>query len=183
VNIEVRLARPQGLKDVLGVLDEAAAWLQTIGLQQWPESYSRDPALVRLAHDLIDKQEMFIACDGDAAVGCFRLSFEENAYWPGGGTACYLFSLAVRRSYAGQGVGQLMLDSAAHFGADRGCAELRLDCFAGNQKLRDYYANAGFEWRGDIEVVSAENSVAVPQQNRGRPYYLSLFARRLIADS
>ncbi len=184
MDVEVRVALPDDLDDVLGVLDEAAAWLQSIGMaQQWPPSFSADGALRRLTHDLIEKQEMFIACSRGAVIGCFRLSFEENVYWPHGETAVYLFSLAVRRAYSRQGVGQFMLDWAAQHAADRGRSELRLDCFAANQKLRDYYLNAGFDWQGDIEVVSAETSVAVPEQNRGNPYLISLFRRKANGDS
>jgi ribosomal protein S18 acetylase RimI-like enzyme len=183
VNIDVRAGTPQDVDAVIAVLDEASAWLQSIGVtDQWPVSFSGDSALIQLVEGLIEKQEMYVACDGATVAGCFRLKQEPDATWPDEVPAAYLYSLAVKRNYAAQGVAQCMLDWATEHISMMGLSELRLDCWAGNQRLRDYYAAAGFEWRGDIEVVSSEDNATVPRQNRGAPYQVSLFARRASQD-
>ncbi|HEX5368322.1 MAG TPA: GNAT family N-acetyltransferase [Dehalococcoidia bacterium] len=176
MEIMVCVARPDQLGEVLGVLDEAAAWLQSIGVtRQWPAFYSTNDALIAAVSAHIDLAEVFVARDGPSVIGCFRLSSEPEPRWPG--EAAYLSSLAVRRAYAGRGVARSMLDWAADRAATLGKSELRLDCWAGNAKLRSFYSEAGFEWRGDIEVVSDGETVPVSEENRGERYFVSLFVR------
>ncbi len=64
VDIEVRLALPNELDAVLAVLDEAAAWLQSIGVQQWPEFFSRDAELVEQTRRFIDAGYFYVAAVG-----------------------------------------------------------------------------------------------------------------------
>ncbi len=74
--------------------------------------------------------------------------------WPDGAQdAVLLFKLSVRRSVAGQGVARWLLDWAAEHTRQRGKSELRLDCWAGNERLKGYYADAGFESCGDVELT------------------------------
>ncbi len=76
---------------------------------------------------------------GETVVGCFRLEprAPEDGAWPSDAPVTYLYSLAVRRDVAGSGVGRGMLQRAWEIASAQGSAELRLDCYAGNTKLRD----------------------------------------------
>jgi hypothetical protein len=58
VTLEIALAA-----DVLTVLDDAAAYLQHIGVTpQWPPSFSADPNWARLVPELIAAGQIFVAC-------------------------------------------------------------------------------------------------------------------------
>jgi GNAT superfamily N-acetyltransferase len=106
--------------------------------------------------------------DGVAS-GTFRLLETDERVWPEAapGEALYLHSLAVCRSAAGSGLALQMLDWARARARERGCSELRLDCWAGNERLKRYYLEAGFEPRGDITLAFD-----------GRAFNSSRFARR-----
>jgi GNAT superfamily N-acetyltransferase len=170
----MRQAEPGDLDAVLSVLDEAVAWLHSIGVtEQWLGPFSSEEAWVSIYRSAIESGHVFVARNDDGIVGTFRLyesgwlPFDEQI-WSDVGLdgAAYLHTLAVRRSVAGAGIAAQMLDWAAKVAAARGLKELRLDCWAGNERLRRYYLEAGFQWRGDV-----------PQTQDGRDFSASRFAR------
>ena len=58
---------------------------------------------------------------------------------------------------------------ACEHAALRGAGELRLDCWAGNERLKRYYLDAGFEARGETEVVDED----------GSRYWVTRFAKKV----
>jgi GNAT superfamily N-acetyltransferase len=103
---------------------------------------------------------------------CFRLVAEDAHIWPHDSKVClYLHSLAVRRTVAGRSVASTMLDWAVQYATSQGSDELRLDCWAGNNRLRRYYEDAGFEARGEALVAS---EAGVDHQD----YYVAKFAKK-----
>jgi GNAT superfamily N-acetyltransferase len=177
VNLTIRAAEAHELDDVLGVMDEAAGWLPTVGMgEQWPASFSRDPAWVERFRGWMGQGRVFLArVDDGAAVGCFRLLDADDHMWGDQpARALYLHSLAVRRSAAGQGLGQAMLDWALQHAASTGAEELRLDCWAGNERLKRYYAEAGVEARGETMVASEPEG-----EHAHRDYRVAKFAKKV----
>jgi len=175
---DVRAAGPNELDDVLGVLDDAAAWLQVIGMtEQWPASFSAEPAWVERFTRWTAEGRVFIARDANGvAVGCFRLLDADDHIWTNeSGSALYLHSLAVVRRAAGQDVAKAMLDWAVAFAARRGIEELRLDCWAGNERLKRYYVDAGFDPRGEAMVASEPDG-----ENDHKDYYVAKFAKKVL---
>jgi GNAT superfamily N-acetyltransferase len=80
--------------------------------------------------------------------------------WGLGGAAelWFLQKLMVTPEAQGRGIGRVLLDGALVQVADRGAEQVVLDCWAGNAKLRDFYAVAGFRLHGvfphyDYEVA------------------------------
>lgn len=59
--------------------------------------------------------------------------------------ALYAHRMVVMRAEAGKGLGSSMLDWASRRAAMVGKKWLRLDVWATNSKLQDYYVNEGFE--------------------------------------
>jgi ribosomal protein S18 acetylase RimI-like enzyme len=64
--------------------------------------------------------------------------------------AGYVHRLAVRRAYAGRGMGRALLEWAAAQTAGSGRVWLRLDCMADNRRLCHYYESLGFVQRGIV---------------------------------
>jgi hypothetical protein len=67
-----------------------------------------------------------------------------------------------------------MLDWALEYSAALGAEELRLDCWAGNERLVQYYEASMFEPRGRHHVVLDEPGIFGHQD-----YYVARFARRV----
>jgi len=149
VSHDLRVATADDLPAVLGVLDEAAAWLWSQGIRQWPEYFEPQWVIPRL-----EAGETWLAWSGGEAMGTFALQWVDVAWSDHhDDDAGYVHRLAVRRSAAG--LGRLLLDDAAALVRDAGRHYLRLDCMSTNDTLRAYYAGLGFEPRGDVVVPGA----------------------------
>jgi hypothetical protein len=154
VTLAIAPAARQEAADVFAVLDEAAAYLQQIGVsEQWPPSFSADPAWAVLLRRLVGRGLIQVAHEAGAAgaaVGVFYLGDRPN---PDGAAAA-------------RGVARAMLDWAAGCATTAGLP-LRLDCWAGNNRLRRFYHEAGCH-KGDVQVTSLRD---------GRTYAVSRFER------
>jgi len=147
--IRVVQARASDLDTVLSILEEAAQWLVSRGIDQWqPGSFSRQ----RIA-DRIERGEMYLAELGGRPVGTLALQWSDEEIW--GNVfkdAGYVHGIAIRREYAGKGLGLELLRWAENRVASSGKKYLRLDCTAGNQTLNESYERAGFARRGRTRV-------------------------------
>jgi GNAT superfamily N-acetyltransferase len=144
--IEFRVARPDQLDDVLGVLNEAAAWLQQRGITQWPARF--EPSWVEAA---MSRGETWLVETGNTISGTVTMNWSDRLWSDTvGKSAAYLHRVAVRRQ--APGLGAAILAWAADTARRRGCDALRLDCVASNDRLRAYYEMAGFVYRGDVTV-------------------------------
>ncbi len=86
-------------------------------------------------------------------VGTFALQWSDGETWGGGaGDAGYVHGLAIRRDFAGRGLGRELLRWAEGRVTASGKTYLRLDCPAENRVLNKYYKSAGFSYRGEALV-------------------------------
>lgn len=140
-------AQPGDLGAVLLILDEAAAWLQSRGINQWPHPFPRAEVERRFATGVV-----YLASVDTQPAGTFALFPTDIAVWGAQPPdALYLHGLAIRRAYAGSGLGRALLRHAEQIAAAQGKRFVRLDCWAGNAALRRFYNAAGFAERGVVE--------------------------------
>ncbi len=132
---------------VLDILNDAARWLTSRGIDQWrPGSFDRAQLTAR-----IDSGEIYLATVDGQPAGTLTLQASDPLFWPDApDDALYLHKLAVHRTYAGRGLGLYLLRWAERMAAARGKRYLRLDCMAESAALRAYYEAAGFGHRCDI---------------------------------
>jgi ribosomal protein S18 acetylase RimI-like enzyme len=131
---------------VLAILQDAARWLLSRGIEQWrPEHFQREPLLRHIA-----RGEVFVARRARVPVGTLSLSWDDLAVWgeqpP---IAGYVHGLAISRSEGGHGLGRALLDWASRRTAAAGKPLLRLDCMTDNPALRVYYERPGFTYLRD----------------------------------
>jgi ribosomal protein S18 acetylase RimI-like enzyme len=151
--VKVERAAPEEVGEVVAVLSEAAAWLRTRGIEQWPDPYPAD-----WVESSIRRGETYLARDGGEVVGTITLRWEDRAFWgeqpP---VAGYVHGIAVRREFAGLGPRLLEWADGQVRAARRDF--LRLDCRTDNPKLRAYYEGHGFVHRGDATVADFRTSL------------------------
>ncbi len=128
------------------IYDEIGAWLHDVkGITtQWDRAAPDE--LIRF---LIDSGEVYLVLQREEVAGAVRITEHaavglEN--W--GDDALYVYSLAVRRMFAGLGLGEKILEWIAEHARGRGKTCLRLDCMSDNARLIRYYVDAGFEFLG-----------------------------------
>jgi GNAT superfamily N-acetyltransferase len=158
--IDVRRARAEEVGEVVAVLSEAAAWLRSRGIDQWPDPYP--PGWVAPS---VERGETYLAREHGTVVGTVTLRWADPAFWgeqpP---VAGYVHGLAVRREFAGRG--PELLEWAEEQVREEGRDRLRLDCRTDNASLRRYYEEHGFEHRGDTTVHDFQTSL---YERRCRP--------------
>jgi Acetyltransferase (GNAT) family len=146
--IDVRTARPDEIEVVLDVLADAAAWLRRRAIDQWPDRFERDWVM-----PAIERGETWLAERDGAVVGTLVVQWEDPMFWAGyPNDAGYLHRLAVRRP--GTGLGAELLRWAEIHTVEAGKQFLRLDCIAGNGRLRAYYERAEYRHVGEVTVGS-----------------------------
>lgn len=160
---QIRLADRSALAPYVEVLEEAGQWLWERDIPQWEPGSQR--RMRPLFERWLQRGSLLIAERGSGIVGGCIVTATAAPIWDDlPAPAAYLFKLAVARSHAGTGLGHRLLRHAEAWGRTEGYAILRLDCWAGNDVLRRYYGDAGFEERG-----------VVPEG----PYDVRRFERRL----
>lgn len=159
---------------VVALLDEAAAWLESRGIDQW-----RRGQFVGEVCQTISNGDRFIAREGRAVVGCFMLDegsarlsqwLVERGQEPTRGVPG---RLTVAREASGRGLGVELLDAATEVAAQRWIAFVRLECPSESAGLRRFYLGAGFMYLGDNDI---------PGPN-GESWVSSVFERATGSDS
>jgi ribosomal protein S18 acetylase RimI-like enzyme len=146
--LDVRPATVDDLATVQSVLAEAAAWLASRGIDQWPVGFREDQTLRR-----IRQGSVYLAFVAGEPVATITLdTWADPEFWDAPDGAGYVHRLAVRRAWAGQGIGGALLDWAGQRVAAAGGRWLRLDCMRDNKPLHDYYRGLGFEHVRDVEL-------------------------------
>jgi ribosomal protein S18 acetylase RimI-like enzyme len=137
------------------VLDAAAEWQRSRGIEQWTPGWFRDEVLERT-----ESGDFYVARREGRVVGCFLLDpsspswlhqwLVERGREPT--QAVYLRRLAVGREATGRGYGVEMVDEASRLAAGRGSAFIRLEFPSDNDRLRRYYVDSGFAYIGDAKM-------------------------------
>jgi ribosomal protein S18 acetylase RimI-like enzyme len=146
-------AQPGDLQRYIDLLEELADWLCSRGIEQWPRGRARAGRDYYAAS--IANGEAHLALVDGQFVGALRLLARDVIVWPDidAGDALYVYNLSVRRAWSGQGLGRRMLEWAERRAVEAGRRYLRLDCVPSNTFLRQYYEDAGFSARGEIDAV------------------------------
>ena len=145
-------AQPEDLARYIDLMEEVAEWLEERGIKQWKIGNFRRS--IDYYTGSIQKQEVYLAFIQGHLAGTLRILLRERVVWPeiADEDGVYVHSLAVRRPWAGQGLGMRMLQWAEKQAALMGRSHVRLDCAANNQILPLYYERAGFRERGEIDA-------------------------------
>jgi ribosomal protein S18 acetylase RimI-like enzyme len=149
--ITIEQAQPSDLDTVLDILEEVAGWLTSRGIDQWQPGVFRRIRRQSIA-DQVSRGEVYLARRDGQPVGTLTLQWADKMFWGNvPDDAGYIHRLAIRRAYAGMELGCHLLRWAERKVASAGKDYLRLDCMAENQALRQYYEQAGFTSRGEIQ--------------------------------
>jgi protein-tyrosine phosphatase len=152
--LSFRRADENDLSELVRLRDSAARWQIARGIDQWrPGQLGEAHFRTRLAEG-----EVWIAAlapDGPVA-GAFELWWADPAAWgTRPGRAGHVHRLMTDRATAPPGTGRRLLAEAERRVAATGRALCRLDCLSGNQRLRAYYAAAGYTAVGEQSARDA----------------------------
>ena len=129
---------------IVSLLDNAAEWVQSKGIDQWrPGSFDIGKLLARIRDG-----EVYVAIYEGSIVGTFRLQMHDKSVWgerDSNEDYAYLHHLAIDQDFRGQRLGLQLLRQAETIALSLGKKGIRLDCMLGNPALENYYENtAGY---------------------------------------
>ncbi|MFF3934662.1 GNAT family N-acetyltransferase [Streptomyces phaeofaciens] len=142
-DLRFRLADDADLPAVVRLRDDAARWMIARGVTgQWQPGELGGDHFRRI----MDSGELWLAEAADGVVGAWELWWEdEDAWGPQPATAGYVHRLMVDHSSVPPGTGRQLLRVAERRVADAGRSLVRLDCLAGNARLKAYYLDVGYQ--------------------------------------
>jgi GNAT superfamily N-acetyltransferase len=155
--ITVKKATLEDYHTVLELLYVTAGWLKSKGLKQWADlpTGARDHKI----EATILSGETFLFYKGEQLAGTITLQTSPGEWdldlWKGVRedleSSIFVHRIATHRDFAGQGLGQWMLDWAFPFGEEAGKIWVRLDCVGDNPPLNAFYQRCGFIYLGQSE--------------------------------
>ena len=139
-------------KAVLRLIDEASAWLRTMGTDQWAKPWpTRAARDTRVRQDLADGKTWFVR-DGRILAATVTTAEQPNPpVWSAcdcdlSEAAVYVHRLVTARAYAGRGLGAELIDWAGMRGYRLyGARWIRIDVWTTNAGLHQYYKMQRFE--------------------------------------
>jgi GNAT superfamily N-acetyltransferase len=148
--VKIRQAAITDIPTILRWREEAAAWLNRRGSDQWNDTgLSRDGFTRRVAES-IQAGTTWIAEDDDGTpLGTIAIdpTSDPELWTPDELSNAYVIHrMIVDRSAAGRGVGKLMLDHAEWLARRDGRDRLILDAWTSNRDLHAYYESQGFRF-------------------------------------
>jgi GNAT superfamily N-acetyltransferase len=145
---------PENLQTLLGLIQEAAAWLRCYKetdqwAKPWPDEEQRD-ARVRSG---LEAGKTWIVWDGEMPAATITTATRANpAVWSGPGCLCdlsessvFVHRLITARNYSGWGLGAELINWAglqAH--REYAARWVRIDVWTTNEALHNYYQKRGF---------------------------------------
>ena len=144
MDISIRKATTEDFGAVLNILEMATLKLLAKDIQQWDYPWDEN----RL-HRQIENDEFYIALSGNQPVGCFGLKPFENNPFANDHSSIYFYHLAVHPQYSGTGVSRAICNWVQDFATEQNIT-IYFDCWAGNDFLKQFYTDCGFEYMGDF---------------------------------
>ena len=156
--VSCRTATEADLKRILKIRDDARASLARHQVDQWQGPY---PAKEDFIRD-IGRGECFVVLHGADTAGFFTLSAEpeicyneiRDGKWTDVPRYTVLHRAAVAAEYRGSGIAEQLIRFAEEETRRLGVRCLRTDTHRKNKPMQRLLRNAGFRYRGNVDVLS-----------------------------
>lgn len=164
----------QDIKTIFVLYDQAVEFQKTNSAQHWK---GFEAALVE--NEISEKRLWKIIIGGDIAC-IFSIAYSDPLIWgdKGHDPAIYIHRIVTNPLFRGRGFVKIIVEWAKEHSKTTGKKFIRMDTWADNQKLIDYYSECGFKCLG---TNTPADTKALPVHYEG--ISLTLFEIKLDDDS
>lgn len=151
-NLLIVRAEERDLAAIIDLMEEAAEWLSTFDIKQWPVGFIRNnPSIISRR---IAEHEVYLGWLHGGLAATMTIQWTDPGVWGRmEDRAGYVHGLVTARRFANRGIGHRMLEYAEErIRAEQG-AFIRLDCVAANPRLRRYYTDYGFTFLREKQML------------------------------
>jgi hypothetical protein len=156
--MKVRLASEDDLDAIEMIVSDAVKIMQAEGNTQWDSLY---PLRINFAED-IKNSELYVAIDEDnfdKVCGMTALTEEQSIEYKDCGwditiPAIVMHRMAVNNTCKRKGIASLFFKKQDEISRERGYNLCRVDTFKGNIKMNAAIVKAGYEYSGDVRLLS-----------------------------
>lgn len=144
--MDIGLAKEEDVSSIVQLLNEVTLELLSKKVMQWDYPWDRNTINSDVSHGcqyIVKENNMIIAVFSlkDMPVNDWTSEEEEGRM--------YLYRIAVEPEFQGKNVGSYICGWVQSF-AGQNHKTVYLDCWAGNDKLKDFYSSTGFYYIGDF---------------------------------
>lgn len=152
--MEIRLAEKEDLLQIQTVLNETTLHLLRKGISQWAYPWSVDVIETDLNNDFL-----YVVLHNNQIIGTFSISnIDQLSDLQIEPDSKYLSKIAILPEFQGRKFGSSITNYAKSYVQDSN-KSLYLDCWAGNEKLKDFYKQNGFIYIGDFREEDYDISI------------------------
>lgn len=146
---------PEDLDKIFELYDEATRFQKTKTSFYWMP-FSR----TMVEQEILEGRQ-FKIMDNERIAGIFAITNSDELIWKEKNIqpSIYLHRIVIADNYKGKNLLDAVIDWAVDFSKSNHLKYVRLDTFADNKKLVNYYIKSGFAL---IDIVTMENSEALP---------------------
>lgn len=159
MNTVIVPASPEDMDAILILFEKAIRYQQANGYIGWP---NMDRQFIEAD---VNKGLLYKVLSEDKLLGIFCVCYTDQLIWRDkeNGDAVYLHRIVLNREFAGFKVFKIVFDWALAHARKAGLRYVRMDTWAENAKLINYYKGYGFRF---VENYKTENTTELPVQHR-----------------
>lgn len=117
-------------KEIINILNEVSFDLKSQGINQWDYPFEEN---------IINIEEAYIFIENNEIIGVFFLKELKNFY---------LYKIAIKPRFQGKSYGMKIIEFLKHLSKINN-KNFYLDCWAGNEKLKQFYKKCDLKYLGD----------------------------------
>jgi ribosomal protein S18 acetylase RimI-like enzyme len=169
-NLEIRNTEPEDLPFIYELFDHSIIYQEKKGYPVWRD-YDKN-AIVR---DIENKNQYKIIVNAAIAI-VFSVAYSDKVIWRDldKGNSIYLHRIVINPEFKGQKLFGLIVDWAISHIRDKELSSVRMDTWAANPTIINYYKSFGFEI---VENYTTPNSLELPVHNRNLALTLMEYRR------
>ncbi len=159
VPYEIRNTEKSDLETIFSLFDHSILYQERSGYPVW--KYYDKGAIIRD----IEKGNQYKILIGSEIGIVFSVAYADKIIWRtmDKGDASYLHRIVVNPAFKGQKLFGVILEWSIKHAKEKGLDFIRMDTWAANPTIINYYEGFGFEF---VENYTTPDSVELPQHNR-----------------